>query len=479
MFEVDRQGLKQLLERKGKAFALTELVQNAWDQNVSRVDITFTKGSGDRRAYLKVVDDDPDGFADLRHAYTLFAPSTKKADATKRGRFNIGEKLVIAACEVSRIITTKGCIEFDGAERKPTREKTKVGSIFEGEILMTRPEFEEACAVMLTLLPPPGIDTYFNGVLLERRKHVAVVTQSLKTEIADEEGFLRPATRSTVVMIYDALPGEVGTLYEMGIPVVPTDDSYHVDVQQKVPLTMDRDNVPPSYLKAIRTLVLNAVSDRLTPETATTVWVTEALESKDVTPAAVRDVVRQRYGEKAVVYDLSDPEANNRAVSAGYTVVHGGAMSGLAWSNVRAAEALKPAGKVTPSPKVWADDADAPYKAIEPNAAEAAIFASLHRISEALLGFPIKIELVQTPHMLSQAAYGGRRMTFNKLRLRRGFFSDGLTQPVVDLTLHEIGHEFSGNHGSDEYNNELTRLGAKLAFLVRDNPDLLQLPKAA
>lgn len=479
MFEVDRQGLKQLLERKGKAFALLELVQNAWDQNVTRVDITFTKAPGDRRAYIKVVDDDPDGFADIRHAYTLFASSAKKADATKRGRFNLGEKLVIAACEVSSITTTRGSVEFSGNERKPTRRKTERGSIFVGEMLMTRPEYDEACAVMHTLLPPPGIDTYFNGVLLDRRDPIATVSESLKTEIADEEGYLRPATRKSVVLIYEALPSEEGTLYEMGIPVVVTGDTYHIDVQQKLPLTMDRDNVPPSYLKAIHTLTLNAIADRLTLENVNATWVNEAMESKDVRPEVVRHVISTRFGDKAVIYDPSDVEANNRAVSAGYTVVHGGSLSKLMWENVRTAEALKPAGQVTPSPKAWDDDSDAPYKPIEPNATEAAIFMSLHCISEALLGFPIKIELVQTPKMLSQAAYSGRRMTFNKLRLRRGFFNDGLSEQVVDLALHELGHEFSSNHGSDEYNDALTRLGAKLAFLVRDNPNLLQLSKAA
>jgi hypothetical protein len=35
MFEVDRTGLRMLLERRGKELALYELVQNVWDQNVT------------------------------------------------------------------------------------------------------------------------------------------------------------------------------------------------------------------------------------------------------------------------------------------------------------------------------------------------------------------------------------------------------------------------------------------------------------
>ncbi len=96
MFDVDRDGLRKLLERRGMQFALYELVQNAWDQNVREVRVTFTKPSGSRIADLVVSDDDPEGFANLADAYTLFAESYKKANPQQRGRFNIGEKLVIA-----------------------------------------------------------------------------------------------------------------------------------------------------------------------------------------------------------------------------------------------------------------------------------------------------------------------------------------------------------------------------------------------
>src|SRR5207248_288772 len=47
------------------------------------------------------------------------------------------------------------------------------------------------------------------------------------------------------------------------------------------------------------------------------------------------------------------PEANKLAVSQGYTVVHGSMMSSAAWRNAKAANAILPAGHVTPGPKVW------------------------------------------------------------------------------------------------------------------------------
>ena len=55
--------------------------------------------------------------------------------------------------------------------------------------------------------------------------------------------------------LYEPLPGEVASLYEMGLPIVCTEDKWHVSVGQKIPLNKDRNNVPPRYLKAVRTLV--------------------------------------------------------------------------------------------------------------------------------------------------------------------------------------------------------------------------------
>jgi len=75
-FEVDKQGLAKILERKGKEFALLELIQNAWDEpGVSRVVATL-EYQGRNRALLTVEDDAPEGFKNLSHAFTLFAESS-------------------------------------------------------------------------------------------------------------------------------------------------------------------------------------------------------------------------------------------------------------------------------------------------------------------------------------------------------------------------------------------------------------------
>src|SRR4029078_3755187 len=102
-FTVDKEGLAKLLERKGKEFVLYELIQNAWDTDAKEIMVTV-KASEDLKGYseIEVIDDHPDGWKDLTHAWTLYAESEKKGNAEKRGRFNLGEKLGLALCKQAR-----------------------------------------------------------------------------------------------------------------------------------------------------------------------------------------------------------------------------------------------------------------------------------------------------------------------------------------------------------------------------------------
>ena len=63
-FEVNKQGLAKILERKGKEFALFELIQNTWDEpGVTKVSVTLDY-QGRNKARLIVEDDAPEGFKD-------------------------------------------------------------------------------------------------------------------------------------------------------------------------------------------------------------------------------------------------------------------------------------------------------------------------------------------------------------------------------------------------------------------------------
>lgn len=277
-FEVDKQGLRNLVERHGMGRLIAELVQNALDEDVTTVAIELTPEPGRSLISLTVEDDAPEGFRNLDHAFTLFADSYKKNLPEKRGRFNLGEKLIIAMCQEATITTTTGTVVFeaDGNRQVRPRARRERGSVFQAILRMTRAEFDEACVFLYSLLIPKNVTVTVNGCQILSRQPIHSFEASLETEIADDEGVLRRRVRKTQIELYEPIAGETATLYELGLPVVETGDRWHINVGQKVPLTLSRDNVPPAYLRGIRTLVLNEMHHQLTIEDANSVWVQQA-----------------------------------------------------------------------------------------------------------------------------------------------------------------------------------------------------------
>ena len=183
----------------------------------------------------------------------------------------------------------------------------------------------------------------FNGDRLLPRKPLRTFEASLETLVADDEGVMRPRVRKTQVAIYEALPGETPSLYEMGLPVVETGDKWHVNVGQKVPLNRDRDNVRPAYLQAVRVAVLNAAFDLLTTEEeATAAWCKLAGADDRCSDEAIKHLIRLRFGEKVAAPDPSDIEAMKRFQSQGGVIV--GGLSKGEWANVKRCR-CRPAGR--------------------------------------------------------------------------------------------------------------------------------------
>ena len=72
----------------------------------------------------------------------------------------------------------------------------------------------------------------------------------------------------------------------------------------------------------------------------------------------------------------------------------------------------------------------------------------------------------------ASAWYGGKGLTFNIARLGKSFFEEFPTnkERVIDLCIHEFGHEYSKDHLSKEYYRALTKLGAASTMLAIRNP---------
>jgi hypothetical protein len=461
---VDRKGLGLILERRGKEFAAVELVSNAFDEDgVTRVGVTLTSEQGKPSAMLVVTDDAPDGFADLTHAFTMFAPSRKKGEAEQRGRFNLGEKLVLAIATEAVVASTRGAVSFNEDGTRTTSEQRRAaGSAFSGRLRMTRSEVDEALAVLHRVIVPEGITLTVNGDEVAHRTAVRTVKAELPTEIADEEGALRRSSRKATVRLFTPEPGEVAHVYEMGVPVVEHDGAWHVDVGQKVPLNMDRDNVTPAYLRKLRTIMVNAAADLLDEDEAAKPWVAEGLE--DAAPEQVGTVLDKRFGEKRVVYDPTDPEANKRALDSGYAVIHGGSLSRKGWDAVRATGTTQAAGKVLPSGVDTASSGKPPLDEDELTDGMRRIVAYAEQIGLHLLKVKPTVA-VESLFSARHAATFGRlsvRLTFNVGRLGHAWFDNPDPVAVDALLIHEFAHYWVSDHLSDAFHDRCCTLGAQL-----------------
>jgi hypothetical protein len=480
--DVDMDGMRKVLERRGKQLAIYELVQNGWDEDATKIEVTLTRPQN-IRSELIVSDDSPEGFRDLTDAYTMFAESYKKANPEKRGAFNIGEKYVLALCDEAAITTTTGRVTFDENGRRRTGHvKRERGSEFRGFLRLKIEEWETMCEAAMRLIPP--VPTFFNGEEISSRTPLRKWTAVLATVKGDEEGNLRRTDRQTAVSVYEVLPSETPTLYEMGIPVVEIDSKYHVCVGQKVPLNIDRDNVTPAYLKTIYVEVLNHTHDMLTRDDASANWVRTGASDSRITDEAITSVVGKRFGEKRVIYDPSDPEGTKIAVTKGYTVVTGGSMSAAEWENAKRADAIKPAGQVTPSPVPYVTGpGGTPLSEIDPDNWTEGMrkFETLAReVESILLGHCVRVRFTNDMRFLVAAAYGPNHpLTVSKVRIGGNkWFDEGMPaqcfQRWVELLIHEYSHEVVSDHLSSEFHDECCRLGAKYAAHLQRK---LTLPK--
>jgi hypothetical protein len=463
---VDMDGLRQILDRRGKQFLLYELVQNAWDERVTSVQVSLARPV---HGYSEIVvtDDSPDGFRDLSDVYTLFASSYKKADPSKRGAFNCGEKFCLAYCEEATITSTTGRVAFDAKGRRRSGSvKRERGSEFRAKLRLTLAEWNQICAAAALLIPP--VSTTFNGKPIPERAPLRTWTAKLPTVKADSEGSLRPTIRQTSISIYPILDGEESTLYEMGIPVVGIDTRFHVSIGQKVPLNIDRDNVTMSYLKTVRVEVLNHTHDLIEEPHANDSWVREAAGDARCTNEAIKSVLDLRFGANRVSFDPTDKGSNREAASQNWTVITGGSMSAGEWTNARRAGAIAPAGKLFPT-QHSTKEPERHYSRTEWTPEMLAYAQFVERVSPALIGRKITVDFIRDPQMVCGQFFNTHFM------VNLAHHDVENWEENILLMTHELTHDVvkSNDHLCHEFYETQGRLGARLALLIAKDPTAL------
>lgn len=476
MFDLDTMGFRQVFADRSVSRMLEELVSNAFDENVSRVDVRFEHlGGQDYR--LRVTDDSPAGFEDLRDAYTVFAPSKKKGDPTKRGRFCFGEKWVIARCQEVMITSTSGRVIFDVTNDRRSRspKATERGTEVECLLRTTRDEYTMACDRLRNILIPDRIILTLNGEALPSRSPLRSTEATLPTEYADANGDLRRTERKCQIDIYGVRDGEVASVFELGIPVVETGDVYHYDVRQRVPLPINRNNVSPAYLRRLRGAVLDVTADLLTPEQAANKGVTDGITAAK--PETRVSVMTTRFGEKRYVTDFNR-EAGGELFAEGHTPVAPNTFDSETWKALKLAGAIRSANQLRP--KHYVSPVPFPEQEITPAMETFREFAEM--LSHVILSKDIASwNWTNNPDAGNVASCGPAGQSAITMAVNVGglgveWFSEHPATCVqnIDLLIHELGHHAGALDCTREHANEMTRIGATLAFLMLTRPSLFE-----
>jgi hypothetical protein len=462
-FEVDVEGLRELQEGKPKHFVARELIQNAFDEDVTfcAVETSWHEGL----ATITVKDNSPEGFRNLADAFTLFGNTYKRADATKRGRFNLGEKQALALCESAFISTTKGTVVFTKDGRTTKSEKTDKGSTITLSIKVKKEDYEELLSVIKTYLPPDSVLYTVNGQTIPYKEPYRVTEAVLPTEL-EQDGALRPTKRKTAIHIFKAT-GQAH-IFELGIPICEIDCTYDIDIQQKVPLSPDRENVTQAYLAQVYAHILNVTADELTEEGVGNVWTRQAVENPNVEPETVKNWVTKLYGDKVVVANVKDRRSIDDAIAHGYKVVYAKELSKGIWDNIKKVDGLMPSSTALFGSTI------VKAEVFEPDANMLAVAKLAKTIAHECFSIDINVRFVSSKEATTLAQYGDRTLTFNVGRLGVAWFKPRVDASIIDLIVHELGHEY-GLHTEISYQDAITKLAGRLTILALEKPELFDL----
>ena len=326
-FAVDTDGLKEILGEQPLWRHSVELATNVFDEfngysersKPTTCKVSVERDSKGRSSWIEVQDDGA-GFERIEDVFTFFGTTSKRSTATVSGRFNSGEKQLLALAREWTVETAGKLIKFDGSKRI-NRSSQNLGTTIRANIVCTRDEETEIIEGFKSLFAPQGLNYTVNGDQVTRLFYDYFTNVTLPTVILHEGSMSRTARR-TGVEVYKS---EEPMLYELGIPVceIGKGFKYSLNILQKVPVSMTRDNVPASFMDT----AIGRVLEGLTLDGH--VLLTEEDEGAEFTKGAfakIKDadalsiLTKQLFGDMVVRWS-SSPEANLLAEKQGFKIL--------------------------------------------------------------------------------------------------------------------------------------------------------------
>lgn len=458
MFEVDADGFKEQQAGRNPARLVAELIANGFDEptaKIVQVDIIYMPR---RKAADIRVEDDGDGFRRLQDIYTLFGRSDKVGNPQLRGRFNLGEKQFLAACD-DAVVTTAGTIlVFRKGRRTEHKAQTLKGTTIQGIMPLTKLQVENLVKRLQRIIVPADKRLVINGETMPHRKPLKVVFETLPTVIGDgRTNTLRNTERRTGVEVFEPQAGEKGWLYEMGMPVQGIDAPWHVNVGQKVPLNPNRDTVRESYLDKIYTLIVNEMHDDIPDDSAGNVFVERGL--RNATLEAAKDMMEKRYGTDKIYFASGDEHSNEHAMENGHLIGRG-ELDGDTRRHLEEMGVVQYAANAFPT--TWTIG-----KPLKPTPAMERYAKVVREMAMDAIGHDIDVRFVNAPDASDLANYGGGILTYNVANMGTEGRFETFRAEDAEIAIHELAHdkEIDGvAHLSMDFVNEVCRVAGVIAM---------------
>ena len=283
-----------------------ELVQNSLDaigQAKGTIHLDFAPGQSGQ-TILITCGDNGCGMQNPGDIRTVFF-TTKTDSHLQRGRMGRGFKEMLCLA-LWATVTSKGQkIEFvvENGQRITRQSTLPAYHAMRGtSVAMEMPwppppdVIPQLQRYFETLLPPGNVELIVNGKAITQRSPIHVIETTLPTERFEDGKWIRPFRQTTIELV--ALnQGEESLVYEMGIPVCPSDWSqpFHINVLQRVPMNPCRDAVASGYLVKVHRACLPVLLPQMPPEEVLQDWVGNAAPGSP--PELQQEVITRGFGQ--------------------------------------------------------------------------------------------------------------------------------------------------------------------------------------
>ena len=465
-FEIDTEGFKIQMSEMEPYRIVQEIIANSFDEpSVTEINCYLRH---DRSYFTMSIQDNGKGFRSIKDVFTLFRNSYKRKNVQQRGRFNLGEKEVMAVAYDGFIRSRDWKVEFYDNKRRETKNlDDNHGTTVEARFLWDSTQIDIIAKQLQKLIVPKKQTLEINGKPVEKKTIARTIKGKLWTVIEDDESkqMVRRVIE-TKVDVYEKDEDENAWIFEMGVPVQQLEKhlnvQWHVDVQQKIPLEIKRDVVSDTYLIDIYALLANKCFDLVPKESAGAKWINRSMSRIEAKPA--KDLLTKQYGTpKLYIPSTVDHEANESIGKVGGQSILPNTLDRDERKH------LRDIGVVSLATEAFPSGLSKEYKEIEITPQIEKYFEIVKSVAYDLIGKQIRINVCDSD-ITHPAWYGGNLLTYNiRLLKGRNHFFDRFTEYGIGLLVHELSHdkvpaeqEYPMPHQSPEFLSEIERIAGAI-----------------